>query len=79
IGVAYFSGALTVNRTVARLGGKKLMQAGSGIVALATAAILLLWWSGVLAGLSGMALFIALYCLTIFGQAVLFPNSMAMA
>ena len=79
IGVAYFSGALPVNRTVARVGGKKLMQAGSGIVALATAAILLLWWSGILAGLSGMALFIALYCLTIFGQAVLFPNSMAMA
>ncbi|MGP1209426.1 MULTISPECIES: MFS transporter [unclassified Serratia (in: enterobacteria)] len=79
IGVAYFSGALTVNRTVARVGGKKLMQTGSGIVALATTAILLLWWSGILAGLSGMALFIALYCLTIFGQAVLFPNSMAMA
>lgn len=79
IGVAYFSGALTVNRTVARVGGKKLMQTGSGIVALATAAILLLWWSGILAGLSGMAVFIALYCLTIFGQAVLFPNSMAMA
>lgn len=79
IGIAYFSGALTVNRTVARVGGKKLMQTGSGIVALATAAILLLWWSGVLAGLSGMAVFIALYCLTIFGQAVLFPNSMAMA
>lgn len=79
IGVAYFSGALTVNRTVARVGGEKLMQTGSGIVALATAAILLLWWSGILAGLSGMALFIALYCLTIFGQAVLFPNSMAMA
>ncbi|MFP8412318.1 MFS transporter [Serratia marcescens] len=79
IGVAYFSVALTVNRTVARVGGKKLVQTGSGIVALATAAILLLWWSGILAGLSGMALFIALYCLTIFGQAVLFPNSMAMA
>ncbi|TXE35081.1 multidrug effflux MFS transporter [Serratia marcescens] len=79
IGIAYFSGALTVNRTVARVGGKKLMQTGSGIVALATAAILLLWWGGILAGLSGMALFIALYCLTIFGQAVLFPNSMAMA
>ncbi|BEN13787.1 MFS transporter [Serratia marcescens] len=79
LGIAYFSGALTVNRTVARVGGKKLMQTGSGIVALATAAILLLWWSDILAGLSGMALFIALYCLTIFGQAVLFPNSMAMA
>ncbi|EMH5181908.1 MFS transporter [Serratia marcescens] len=79
LGIAYFSGALTVNRTVARVGGKKLMQTGSGIVAMATAAILLLWWSDILAGLSGMALFIALYCLTIFGQAVLFPNSMAMA
>ncbi|HAY0633845.1 TPA: multidrug effflux MFS transporter [Serratia marcescens] len=79
IGIAYFSGALAVNRTVARVGGKKLMQTGSGIVALATVAILILWWSGILAGLSGMALFIALYCLTIFGQAVLFPNSMAMA
>ncbi|HAT3518444.1 TPA: multidrug effflux MFS transporter [Serratia marcescens] len=79
IGIAYFSGALTVNRTVARVGGKKLMQTGSGIVALATVTILILWWSGILAGLSGMALFIALYCLTIFGQAVLFPNSMAMA
>ncbi|MGN2498226.1 MFS transporter [Serratia nevei] len=79
LGIAYFSGALTVNRTVARVGGKKLMQTGSGIVALATAAILLLWWSDILVGLSGMALFIALYCLTIFGQAVLFPNSMAMA
>ncbi|PJI67146.1 MFS transporter [Serratia sp. TKO39] len=79
IGIAYFSGALTVNRTVARVGGEKLMQTGSGIVALATVTILILWWSGILAGLSGMALFIALYCLTIFGQAVLFPNSMAMA
>ena len=54
------------------------MQTGSGIVALATVAILILWWSGILAGLSGMALFIALYCLTILA-AVLFPNSMAMA
>ncbi|MNE98981.1 hypothetical protein D3C80_1975850 [compost metagenome] len=40
---------------------------------------MLLWWSGTLVGLSGMTVFIALYCLTIFGQAVLFPNSMAMA
>ncbi|CAI1869583.1 Sulfonamide resistance protein [Serratia ficaria] len=79
IGIAYFSGAMAVNRTVARVGGKRLMQIGSGIVALATAAIMLLWWSGLLVGLSGMTVFIALYCLTIFGQAVLFPNSMAIA
>jgi MFS family permease len=79
IGVAYFTGAMAVNRTVARFGGKRLMQAGTSIVAVATAAIMVLWWSGVLVGLSGMTVFIALYCLTIFGQAVLFPNSMAMA
>lgn len=79
IGVAYFTGAMAVNRTVARIGGKRLMQAGTSIVAVTTAAIMLLWWSGALVGLSGMTVFIALYCLTIFGQAVLFPNSMAMA
>jgi MFS family permease len=79
IGVAYFTGAMTVNRTVARFGGKRLMQVGTSIVAVTTAAIMVLWWSGVLVGFSGMTVFIALYCLTIFGQAVLFPNSMAMA
>ncbi|CAI2520554.1 Sulfonamide resistance protein [Serratia liquefaciens] len=79
IGVAYFTGAMAVNRTVERFGGKRLMQIGASIVAMTTVAIMLLWWSGVLVGLSGMALFIVLYCLTIFGQAVLFPNSMAMA
>ncbi|CAI1163373.1 MFS transporter [Serratia quinivorans] len=79
IGVAYFTGAMAVNRTVARFGGKRLMQAGTSIVAVATAAIMVLWWSDVLVGLFGMTVFIALYCLTIFGQAVLFPNSMAMA
>jgi len=79
IGVAYFTGAMAVNRTVARIGGKRLIQAGTSIVAVTTIAIMLLWWSGTLVGLSGMTVFIALYCLTIFGQAVLFPNSMAMA
>jgi len=79
IGVAYFTGAMAVNRTVARIGGKRLIQAGTSIVAVTTIAIMLLWGSGTLVGLSGMTVFIALYCLTIFGQAVLFPNSMAMA
>lgn len=79
VGVAYFTGAMAVNRTVACFGGKRLMQVGTSIVAVTTAAIMLLWWSDVLIGLSGMTIFIALYCMTIFGQAVLFPNSMAMA
>ncbi|ERE13923.1 hypothetical protein O166_23430, partial [Pseudogulbenkiania ferrooxidans EGD-HP2] len=58
IGLAYFSGAMVVNRTVA---------------------MLLCWHLGVLEARPGLLLFVGLYCLTIFGQAVLFPNSMATA
>ncbi|MCD4501397.1 MFS transporter [Chromobacterium vaccinii] len=79
IGLAYFSGAMTVNRTVAKLGGKKLMRAGALLMAAATIAMLLCWHLGVLEARPGLLLFIGLYCLTIFGQAVLFPNSMATA
>ncbi|AOZ49213.1 MFS transporter [Chromobacterium vaccinii] len=79
IGLAYFSGAMVVNRTVAKLGGKKLMRTGALLMAAATVAMLLCWHLGVLEARPGLLLFIGLYCLTIFGQAVLFPNSMATA
>ncbi|OLZ82985.1 MFS transporter [Chromobacterium violaceum] len=79
IGLAYFSGAMTVNRTVAKLGGKKLMRAGALLMAAATVAMLLCWHLGALQAGAGLLLFVGLYCLTIFGQAVLFPNSMATA
>lgn len=79
IGVAYFFGAWTVNRTVAKLGGKKLMCAGALLIAATTASMLLCWHLGLLEARSGLLLFVGLYCLTIFGQAVLFPNSMAIA
>ncbi len=50
------------------------MQTGSGIVALATVAILICGGSGILAGLSGMALFIAVLP-DHFWRAVLFPTA----
>ncbi|OJA56456.1 MFS transporter [Burkholderia ubonensis] len=79
IGVAYFSGAMLVNRLVSRLGGVRLMHAGATLLALATTLMLVSWLGGLLNHFAGLWIFIALYCLTIFGQAVLFPNSMATA
>ncbi|MGR2679928.1 MULTISPECIES: MFS transporter [Chromobacterium] len=79
IGLSYFSGAMVVNRLVARVGGLRLMRAGSALLAAATLAMLLGWHLGLLEHQPGLWLFIGLYCLTIFGQAVLFPNSMATA
>ncbi|WP_019100947.1 MFS transporter [Chromobacterium haemolyticum] len=79
IGLFYFSGAMVVNRLVARVGGLRLMRAGAALLAAATLAMLLGWHLGLLERLPGLWLFIGLYCLTIFGQAVLFPNSMATA
>lgn len=79
IGLSYFSGAMVVNRLVARVGGLRLMRVGAALLAAATLAMLLGWHLGLLERLPGLWLFIGLYCLTIFGQAVLFPNSMASA
>lgn len=79
IGVAYFSGAMLVNRLVSRFGGARLMHAGATLIALATTLMLVSWLGGLLNHFAGLWIFIALYCLTIFGQAVLFPNSMATA
>jgi predicted MFS family arabinose efflux permease len=79
IGLAYFSGAMLVNRLVARLGGRTLLHSGAAVVGAATFAMSVLWFVGGLDGGTGLWLFIGLYCLVIFGQAVLFPNSMAIA
>jgi DHA1 family bicyclomycin/chloramphenicol resistance-like MFS transporter len=77
IGLSYFSGAMLVNRLVGRVGGKRLMQAGAGLIAAATLLIGVMWQLTMLQ--DALYVFIALYCLTIFGQALLFPNSMARA
>ncbi|WP_322080784.1 MFS transporter [Burkholderia sp. BCC1972] len=79
IGVAYFSGAMLVNRLVSLVGGIRLMHTGATLVAAATTLMLASWASGLLIHVAGLWIFIALYCVTIFGQAVLFPNSMATA
>jgi MFS family permease len=79
IGVAYFSGAMLVNHLVGRVGGVRLMHAGATLIALATTLMLVFSPGGVLTHFAGLWIFIELYCLTIFGQAVLFPNSMATA
>lgn len=79
IGLSYLCGAMLVNRTVANFGGVRLMRAGAGLIGAATLAMPLCWYLGLLEHTAGLSLFIALYCLTIFGQAVLFPNSMASA
>lgn len=79
IGVAYFAGAMTVNRRVARVGGKPLLRQGAAIILLACAGMTLLWGVSGLQGSGGLVAMMSLYCLIIFGQAVLFPNSMALA
>ncbi|WP_232458854.1 MFS transporter [Burkholderia ubonensis] len=67
IGVAYFSGAMLVNRLVSLLGGVRLMHAGATLLALATTLMLVSWLGGLLNHFAGLGIFIALYCLTIFG------------
>ncbi|MGB6189609.1 MAG: MFS transporter [Aeromonas molluscorum] len=79
IGVAYFAGAMAVNRQVARVGGKQLMKQGAGIILLASAGMMLLSILAELQGAGALVVMMGFYCLIIFGQAVLFPNSMALA
>ncbi|WP_205648009.1 MFS transporter [Actinomadura rubteroloni] len=75
---AYFAGAMTVNRTVARFGAGRLMRTGALIMTGSGLAMVVLW--SLDAGrVPALTAFIALYCVTTFGQAVLFPNSMAAA
>lgn len=74
LALAYFSGAVTVNRLVGRLGSLRLMQAGAAVMVSGTALMLPAGMAG-----HGPGLFILLYVLVTFGQAVLFPNSMARA
>ncbi|WP_339014683.1 hypothetical protein [Aeromonas popoffii] len=70
---------MTVNRRVARVGSRQLMHQGAALILLAAGGMLLLWTLGALQGSSGLVAMMACYCLIIFGQAVLFPNSMALA
>ncbi|POA99440.1 MFS transporter [Chromobacterium sinusclupearum] len=79
LGAAYFAGALLVNRSVLRLGAARLLKGGSVSLALIALMLAGCWLSGGLDGASGMVGFLLLYGLLTFCQAVLFPNSMALA
>ncbi|WP_234016840.1 MFS transporter [Streptomyces sp. LaPpAH-108] len=79
LGLAYFAGAMTVNRLVSRTGSGRLMTAGA-LVMTATGVLMIVLWS--VPGLpqtGALVAFVGLYCVTTFGQSVLFPNSMATA
>ncbi|MEU1450637.1 MFS transporter [Streptomyces avermitilis] len=79
LGAAYFAGAMTVNRRVARTGAGRLMTAGSVIMTASGVLMIVLWSLSGLPNTVALVAFVALYCVTTFGQSVLFPNSMATA
>ncbi|RON55108.1 MFS transporter [Pseudomonas frederiksbergensis] len=75
ISVAYFLGALGVNRFVVRTGQHRLMTLGVGLV-LAGAGVMLL---GSVAGTSVALLFWLPYCFAVFGQSLNYPISLSLA
>ncbi|MGW5309886.1 MFS transporter [Nocardia thailandica] len=77
-GAAYLSGATYVRRAVLRLGARGMMRRGAGIM-LAGCALVTAVWVVDLPGALALALFLAGYVATTFGQATLFPNSAAHA
>ncbi|WP_327129414.1 MFS transporter [Streptomyces sp. NBC_01727] len=79
IGLAYFAGAMTVNRIVAKAGMARLMRRGAIVVTGSGVAMFALWAAGSLVDGAALAVFVTLYCATTFGQSMLFPNSMATA
>ncbi|WP_330458646.1 MFS transporter [Streptomyces sp. NBC_00820] len=79
LGAAYFAGAMTVNRLVARAGSDRLMTAGSILMTAAGVLMTVLWSVPGLPAGGALVVFVGLYCVTTFGQSVLFPNSMATA
>jgi MFS family permease len=75
ISVAYFLGAVTVNRLVLRIGQRRLMTAGVGLV-LAGSTVMLL---GSIASTPIALLFWLPYCAAVFGQSLNYPISLSLA
>ena len=75
ISAAYFLGAVAVNRLVLRIGQRRLMTAGVGLV-LAGSAVMLL---GSIAGTPIALLFWLPYCIAVFGQSLNYPISLSLA
>lgn len=78
-GLAYFGGALLVNRLAGRKGSPWLMRAGALVMTAAGVLTIVLWLLPGLPLTATLVTFIALYCGVTFGQAALFPSSMAVA
>ncbi|MEU6988694.1 MFS transporter [Streptomyces sp. NPDC046324] len=79
IGISYFAGAVTVNRTVSTAGMTSLMRRGTLVIATSGVAMFALWAMGRSGDTVALMAFVTLYCAMTFGQSMLFPNSMATA
>ncbi|MFF9915663.1 MFS transporter [Streptomyces sp. NPDC013457] len=79
IGISYFAGAVTVNRTVATAGMTSLMRRGTLVITNSGVAMFALWVVGGSGDSVTLMVFVTLYCAMTFGQSMLFPNSMATA
>lgn len=80
ISLAYLAGALMVNRFSLRAGARRLMLIGLAVMLGAGVLLLVLSGAELRSGvLLLIALFVAAYCAVSFGQALIFPNSMATA
>jgi DHA1 family bicyclomycin/chloramphenicol resistance-like MFS transporter len=78
-GLSYFAGAVTVHRLAASAGPAWLMRLGALIMTGAGTLLIILWsLPGIPLG-AALVAFIVLYCATVFGQAALFPSSIAVA
>jgi MFS family permease len=79
IGLSYFAGAMTVNRLAASAGSARLMRVGALVMTGAGVILITLWLLPGIPLAAALVVFIVLYCVTTFGQAALFPSSMAVA
>ncbi|MFE6227153.1 MFS transporter [Microtetraspora glauca] len=78
-GLAYFAGAVMVNRRVATAGSGRLMRTGALIMTGAGVLTVGLWLLPSVPLRAALVVFTVLYCAVTFGQAALFPSSMAVA
>ncbi|MGF1850655.1 MFS transporter [Vibrio satsumensis] len=80
IGVTYFLGSVYVKRYVTKVGSQRLMNRGTYILLTGVLLMLVIWmFSELLVGQILVGSYIFLYLLIIFGQAIIFPNSMSLA
>ncbi|WP_433722371.1 MFS transporter [Nocardia sp. CA-129566] len=77
-GAAYLGGATYVRRAVSRLGARAMMRQGAWIMLVGCVLVTVVWVFDLPQAIA-LAIFLAGYVTTTFGQATLFPNSAAHA